>query len=92
MSHRNHEKEHEDYIFFKTIMYLVAGFTALFIATCSGGCTVNALASGEKASYGYVVWAIVFGIVAVICLHGFGDSKEIIEKYLNLKGDEPEEP
>jgi len=73
--------DYESYILIKTIIYLVAGFLALFISTCSAGCGLNSLAT-ESHQYGNFAWALIFGIVALVTLNGFGRSRDIIEKHL----------
>ena len=91
MSRKQPEKklsEFEQYTVFKTVIYLVAGFMALFIATCTGGCTVDAIASGEHKDLSYIVWTIVFGCVAYFCLSGFSESKTIVEKAMKGEVDE----
>lgn len=79
MSNRS---DYESYMLIKTIIYLSAGFLALFIATCSGGCTLEAVATGEHKDLSYMAWAIVFGFVAFFCLRGFRHSKNILERAL----------
>jgi len=85
------KRDYETYSIIKTIIYLVAGFMALFIATCTGGCTVDAIATGEHKDLSFIVWTIVFGCVAYFCLSGFAESKEIIEKALKGESDEKTE-
>lgn len=80
------------YLLVKTLVYLVAGFLALFVATCSGGCAAEGLASGDKVGFKLLVWAIVFGTTAYICLRGFGDSRRILERALRgLPLEDPKE-
>jgi len=80
------------YLVVKTIIYMVAGFLALFIATCSGGCTIEAIATGEHKNLSYIAWAVAFGITAYVCLSGFGQSRKILERALQgLPLEDPKE-
>lgn len=85
------KKEMPNYWIIKKVMYLILTALTLLFSTCAGRDAVSAIVSGKNESVGYVVPAVVFGVISFLCYLGFRKySQKVDELFGGKKEEKPE--
>jgi hypothetical protein len=85
------EKSQKDYCLFKKGMYLILTGLTLLFSTCAGRDAVSAIVSGKNEDVGYVIPAIVFGIVSFLCYLGFRKYSNKVDTIMGVADPEDED-
>lgn len=84
MSKKEQENQ-KDYCVFKKAMYLIMTGITLLFSTCAGRDAVSAIVSGKNEDVGYVIPAVVFGIVSFFCYLGFRKYSDKVDSFYGVK-------
>ncbi|KKN60278.1 hypothetical protein LCGC14_0533280 [marine sediment metagenome] len=80
-----------EYLIIKKIGYLILTGITLLFATCAGRDAISAITSGKNEDVGYIVPAVVFGIVSLLCYGGFRKYSKKVDELFGVKEDPEEE-
>jgi hypothetical protein len=92
MTEKKKKQELPNYFIIKKVMYLILTALTLLFSTCAGRDAVSAIVSGKNESVGYVVPAVVFGVISFLCYLGFRKYSERVDELFGYKKPKKEEP
>ena len=69
-----------NYFIIKKVMYLILTALTLLFSTCAGRDAVSAIVTGKNEDVGYVVPAVVFGVISFMCYLGFRKYSDKVDE------------